>query len=65
MFSVNQNVTFKKGGTWEPAKIIRICKNPGSYLRDNKGQVLRRNISQVRQFCIKSNYGGRSIYIPL
>ncbi|KYN22600.1 hypothetical protein ALC57_04996 [Trachymyrmex cornetzi] len=53
-FKVNQKVTFKKGSTWVPAEIIEKCKEPRSYLlKDNNGQVLRRNTSQIRQSSIR------------
>ena len=49
-FDEGQNITMKVGKNWEPAKVIKPCKEPRSYLvKHENGQVYRRNSSQLRQ----------------
>jgi len=64
MFSINQNIIFRKGNVWESVKIVRICKESRLYLlRDNKGQIFWRNSSQIRQSNIKIKSVSRPTYI--
>ncbi|KYM99557.1 hypothetical protein ALC62_09697 [Cyphomyrmex costatus] len=54
LLKVNQNVTIRKGDSWVPAIIVKICKEPRSYLiRNDKGQMLRRNSNHIRRSSIK------------
>ncbi|KAK4886345.1 hypothetical protein RN001_002616 [Aquatica leii] len=49
-FQGGDNVVTYKNKVWEPAKIVQKCETPRSYLiRDNKGQLLRRNSIQIRK----------------
>lgn len=56
-FDEGQNITMKVGNNWEPAKVIKTCKEPRSYLvKHENGQVYRRNSSQLRQSLNTPNF---------